>query len=93
MEQLGVFFPETKQFYILETGKMIVSNHIDIILKRLIQRDVIKMQMNPADSTKYEILSVKDSQSKNPEVITLYLNPQVKAYMSTQEPVPKMPAW
>lgn len=60
-DTLGVYLPDSKTYYYLESGEIPIFNTVDRIKKALIQRNLIKVNYSSTTSSQsYSILKYSD---------------------------------
>lgn len=85
-KQLGIYVKKDKTFYILETGEIVISTHIERIKRILIQKNLIHMSDESYTyADQYEISNVKEAKEKEYKIETLYLNNHIRKTYENKE--------
>lgn len=82
----GIYIPEKKTFYYLETGDYWSGNSIDRIKKTLVQRGLINISLDGKPSL-YSVISYNDFTSKYPnyEVKPIYISKHIESMLNEVE--------
>jgi hypothetical protein len=87
---LGVKIPELKAFYYIEAGDNWIGNSVDRIKKTLIQRNLIKADLN-GTTTNYTICSYAKFKQEGLtyEVVPIFLSKHIEELYRANEPIKK----
>lgn len=79
----GIYIPDRRTFYYLETGEHWSSNNIDRIKKTLVQRGLISISLDGKPSV-YNIITYNDFTSKYPnyEVKPIYISKHIESMLN-----------
>lgn len=79
----GIYLPDNKTFYYLETGQYWSGNSIDRIKKTLIQRGLMNISLDGKPSP-YSIITYHDFISKYPnyEVKPIYISKHIESMIN-----------
>lgn len=79
-KSLGIYIPETKTFYYLESGRISVTNTIDRLRSALVNRGIITF--DPTRGTRqtqnYEIISIKQAQLDDRTIEAIHISQHTK---------------